>query len=330
MRGLSEVQPFNGADADGRSESAFAGSVSGFGAAHFWSLGTLVLQQILAHMKITSTKLLMIVLTIACARAAFAIDVSVDAHCNIFGAGHPPPNDAPSVGSNGGGVAPVLISLTALGNPTTLQFKATGSVSYCPSCGANGPDGGDFLTAAPSYNGISGITNFPARSLVAVFTSDTEPANPAPTPLDFALIGTNYAALTPQLRQIFYVGDGFTATNTAQVISVPAGTTKLYLGLIDGDSYEDTPDAYNDNSGAFSVTVSSAALALGIEYSTGKPGISIFGPVGSSNRVEYVTALPATNWIALTNIVLTGNPTFLYDTSSSGDRARFYRALQWP
>jgi hypothetical protein len=281
-------------------------------------------------MKTTSTKILMIVLTVACARVASAIDVSVDAQCNIYGAGHTPPNDAPTVGSNGGGVAPVMVSLTALGNPTTLQFTATGSVSYCPGCGANGPDGADFLTAAPSYNGISGITNFPARSLLAVFTSDTEPANPAPSPLDFALIGTNYATLAPQLRQIFYLGDGLTATNTAQVISVPAGATKVYLGLVDGDSYEDTPDAYDDNSGAFSVTVISASLALGIEYSTGKPGISIFGPVGSSNRIEYVTALPATNWIPLTNIVLTGNPTFLYDTSSSGDRARFYRALQWP
>ena len=281
-------------------------------------------------MKTTSTKILMIVLTIACAHAAPIIDVSVDAHCNIYGAGHPPPNDAPTVGSNGGGIAPILIPLTSLGNAPTLQFKATGSVSYCPNCGANGPDGGDFITAAPSYNGISGITNFPARSLVAVFTSDTEPANPAPSPLDFALIGTNYTTLAPQLRQIFYLGDGLTATNTAQLISVPVGATKLYLGFVDGDSYEDTPDAYDDNSGAFSVTVSSAALSLGIEYSTGKPGISIFGPVGSSNRVEYVTALPATNWITLTNIVLTGNPIFLYDTSSSGDRARFYRALQLP
>jgi hypothetical protein len=298
--------------------------------AQLFSLGTLVLQQILAHMTTTSTNILVIVLTIACAHAAPTIDVSVDAHCNIYGAGHPPPNDAPTVGSHGGGVAPILIPLASLGKASTLQFDATGSVSYCPSCGANGPDGADFISAAPSYNGISGITNFPARSLMAVFTSETEPANPAPPPLDFALIGTNYATLTPQLRQIFYLGNGLTATNTAQLISVPAGATKLYLGLIDGDSYDDTPDAYDDNSGAFSVTVSSAALSLGIEYSTGKPGISIFGPIGSSNRIEYVTALPATNWIALTNIVLTGIPTFLYDTSSSGDQARFYRAFQWP
>ena len=73
-----------------------------------------------------------------------------------------------------------------------------------------------------------------------------------------------------------------------------------------------------------------AGVYLGIEYSTGKPAISVFGSVGSSNRIEYATTLPATNWITLTNVVLTGIPTLLYDTSSSGDRARFYRAFQWP
>jgi hypothetical protein len=275
----------------------------------------------------------MIVLTAACAHAASAIDVSVDAHCNIYGAGHTPPNDAPTVGPHGGGLAPVLISLAALGNPNTLQFQATGSVSYCPGCENNGPDGANFIAAAPGYNGISGITNFPARSLVAVFTSETEPANPTPSTLDFAVIGTNYASLAPQLRQMFFIGNGLAATGTVQVIHVPAGATRLYLGLVDGDSYAVTPDWYDDNSGSFSVTVTvpmTAAVYLGMEYSTGKPGISVFGAVGSSNRIEYATTLPAINWIPLTNVVLTGIPTLLYDTSSSGDRARFYRAFQWP
>lgn len=224
---------------------------------------------------------------------------------------------------------PVLISLAALSNAPALRFLAGGSVSYCPPCGNNGPDGASFISAAPSYNGISGITNFPGRSLVAVFVSDAEPTNPAPVPLDFAIIGTNYATLAPELRQVFFLGDGLTANGMAQAIRVPAGATRLYLGLIDGYSYADTPDGYEDNSGSFSVSVT-PALFLGIEYSIGKPGISVFGPVGSSNRIEYATSLPTTNWISLTNIVLTGIPTLLYDTSSSGDPARFYRAFQWP
>jgi hypothetical protein len=281
-------------------------------------------------MKTPSTKILEIILAAVCAHAASAIDVSVDARCNIYGAGHPPPNDAPTVGPHGGGVAPVLIPLAALGSAPALQLRATGLISFCPSCGLYGPDGANFLSAAPAYNGISGITNFPGRSLVAVFTTETEPANPAPSPLDFTVIGTNYATLAPQLQQVFFIGSGLAATvGTAQVIRVPVGATKLYLGLVDGYSYADTPDGYDDNTGSFSATVT-AALSLGIEYTTGKPRISVFGPIGSTNWIEYATVLPTTNWIPLTNVVLTELPTLVDDPSSSGTPARFYRAFQGP
>ena len=286
-------------------------------------------RSISAPMKTTWTKILAAIMTAGLAQAAFAVDVSVDARCNIYGAGHLPPNDAPTVGTHGGGLPPVLILLAALSNAPALRFLASGSVSYCPSCGVNGPDGAGFISAAPSYNGVSGITNFPGRSLIAVFVGEVEPTNPAPAPLDFAIIGTNYATLAPGLRQMFFIGDGLTANGMAQVIRVPTGASRLYLGFIDAYSYTDTPDGYDDNSGSFSVAVT-PALFLGMEYSTGKPGISVFGPVGSTNRIEYTTALPASNWIPLTNIVLTGIPTLLYDNSSAGDPARFYRAYQWP
>jgi hypothetical protein len=269
-------------------------------------------------------------LTIAWANITSAVDVTVDSMCNIYGAGHPsPPNNAPTVGPHGGGVPPVLIIMSALNNAPWLQFYATGTVAYCPSCGNYGPDGNNLIYDAPSYNGISGITNGPGRGLVAVFTSETEPANPAPAALNFGIIGTNYATLAPQLRQVFFIGNGLTGSGSAQAVRVPAGATRLYLGLVDGYSYDDTPDGYQDNSGAFSVSVN-PALFLGIDYATLKPGISVFGPVGSSNRIEYTTVLPATSWVPLTNVVITNIPTMLYDPSASGDSARFYRAFRWP
>ena len=47
-----------------------------------------------------------------------------------------------------------------------------------------------------------------------------------------------------------------TANGSLQTIIVPPGATRLYLGFVDGYTYQDTPDGYDDNSGALSVTVS--------------------------------------------------------------------------
>lgn len=270
------------------------------------------------------------VLAATCAARAWALEVTVDAQCNIYGAGHPPPNDAPSVGSHGGGIAPVEISLTDLGRPPSLMLRATGAITMCSSCGSNGPDGDGKTGNNPGYNGISGITNAPGRSLRAVFTSDSEPTNPAPPALDFARIGTNYITLAPALNQMFFIGNGWAEPQAAaQVIQVPAGATRLYLGFVDGNGYSDTPDWYVDNSGSLAVTVS-AALYLRIDFATGQPGIWVYGSPGSSNRIEYTTALPAAGWTPLTNVVLNTVPTVLYDANSSGDGARFYRAISLP
>ncbi|MEJ0090753.1 MAG: hypothetical protein WDM80_13545 [Limisphaerales bacterium] len=259
------------------------------------------------------------------------IVLSVDARCNIYGAGHPSaPDNAPTVGTHSGGLPPVMVTLGALTNAASLVFHATGNVSYCPVCGNNGPDGADFLFNAPSYKGISGITNSPGRSLVGVFTSDVEPVNPAPTALDFGVIGTNYATLAPQLRQQFFIGDGLTSVaGGVQTVRVPAGATRLYLGFVDGTTFDNIPDWYEDNTGSLSVTVASA-FYLDIKYSAGKPLISVFSAAGFTNRIEYATTLSPANWTPLTNVVLTGIPTLLYDASASGDKARFYRAFQWP
>ena len=178
--------------------------------------------------------LLIFLLTIlACARVEAGVGVAVSAECNVFGAGHNSPNNTPDVGPNGGGIPPVMIPLTALSNSPALQFQAAGTISFCPYCGSFGPDGNGLLYAAPSYNGISGITNSPARGLIAVFTGATEPANPAPPSLDFSVIGTNFATLSPQLNQLFFIGAGVITTNDApQTIF------------------------YDDNSGSLSVNVS--------------------------------------------------------------------------
>lgn len=199
--------------------------------------------------------LIVLILALACRDLPAAVTVSVDAACNIYGAGHTPPNDTPDVGPHGGGVAPVMVSLAALSNAPALQFQASGSVSFCSGCALNGPDGNGGTWAGPGYNGISGITNVPARSLIAAFVNANEPTNPAPASLDFGVIGTGFASLAPQLNQLFFIGDGVNGAGASQTFIVPPGATRLYLGFVDGYTYEDTPDGYDDNTGSLSVTV---------------------------------------------------------------------------
>src|SRR3546814_3579660 len=60
----------------------------------------------------------------------------------------------------------------------------------------------------------------------------------------------NQLGQSPALRQPFYIGDGRTRDGQRQLITVPAGATRLYLGVMDSARW-------NDNSGAFEVTVRS-------------------------------------------------------------------------
>ena len=105
--------------------------------------------------------LIFLILAMACSEIRAAVTVSVNGMCNVYGAGHAPPNNAPDVGPHGGGIAPVMISLAALSNAPALQFQASGTVSFCSGCGFYGPNGDGAVWAGPSYNGISGITNMP-------------------------------------------------------------------------------------------------------------------------------------------------------------------------
>jgi hypothetical protein len=272
-----------------------------------------------------------IIIALALNRTVLAYDLSVNGNCNIYGAGHPAPNNAPTLGTHGGGIPPASVSLSLLGNPSTLNIKASGTVSFCTSCGNNGPNGtSSFITDAAPLRGISGITNLPARSLVAVFTSDVEPFDPAPASLNFGSIGTGYSTLSPLLRQMFFVGTGSNSLSTStQAILVPSGATHIYFGLVDGYSYQDTPDGYEDNNGAFSVSIN-PSLYLKIDSQNSIPGVSVYGATGSTNRLEYLASLSSTNWTFLTNVILNTSPTRITDASFSTNKTRYYRAVKLP
>ena len=64
------------------------------------------------------------------------------------------------------------------------------------------------------------------------------------------------------------------------------------------------------------VTVASLAV---------RPTITIAGAVVKTYRIEYADILTPTNWMPLTNLVLTVSPQHHVDFTAEGQPRRFYR-----
>lgn len=195
----------------------------------------------------------------------------VNGDANIFGAGHtipPAPGGGHSGPGSGGGELPPVFSFAA-GSGQILTFSSvTGTVGWAtwPRTISNGPDGGQGDADISSYGGLSGIVDHGRWFyLTGVFLNDSEPLDPAPSRLDFTN-GWDFVDLSPQLNQVFFVGDGLTGTGAVQQFHVPNGATRLFLGFADGPSFQGAPGQYDDDTGLltanFAVTPEPSGLAL--------------------------------------------------------------------
>jgi hypothetical protein len=108
------------------------------------------------------------------------------------------------------------------------------------------------ITAVGSISGISSADG--GGYLIGVFLADAVPTGPPPATLDFTR-DRDFASLSPELAQTFFIGDGRTATGRRQRFHVPTGATRLYLGVGDAWSFQGPPGFYADNSGSFKVAV---------------------------------------------------------------------------
>jgi hypothetical protein len=155
--------------------------------------------------------------------------------------------------------SPVLVS-TGL-NMTAgsyLTFSASGVTDY-NGCAGTSPDGGACSFAATaSALGIS-TYNGPANALIGVFLDANTPGGVAPAGMDFSTPGSlSQSTVSPQLNQVFFIGDGRTGLGTGAVqrFVIPAGATRLFLASSDG-----VGASYN-NFGSFAVVVSDAAAPV--------------------------------------------------------------------
>ena len=112
--------------------------------------------------------------------------------------------------------------------------------------------GGNYSSTYYNENGIADMT-CPIDALVGVFLDDSDPrVSSAPTPanLDFSTqTSRDFTTLKPQLKQLFFIGDGLASNGTVQNFVPPKGATRLYLAT--WDFYE-----WNNNSGQRTVLVS--------------------------------------------------------------------------
>lgn len=158
--------------------------------------------------------------------------------------------------------SPILVTGLSLIRGNALTFGVTGSVDFAGGSPTDPPDG-NFNFSVGSQNGLSGYTA-PTNALVGVFLGASQPdLTDAPADLDFTTIGTSFTSLSPQLKQIFFIGDGLTGVGTGslQQFVIPTGATRLFLGTVDGSGW------FN-NSGQFHVSITAGGAAAAPEPST--------------------------------------------------------------
>jgi len=193
----------------------------------------------------------------------------------FFGTDTAPANSPVAVNVAGGTI--VTFSILAF-SPTSVD---TSCFDTTADAGACYPD--EFTFSPGPTNGIS-LANLPAGALVGVFVAAGGPSGAAPSTLNFTGaggIGTAFATLSPELDQLFFIGDGLTGTGTGstQQFIAPSGAGTLYLAV------SDSVGASTGNLGSITADVSSSAVAPIPEPATiSLVGMGIVGLVGAAKR----------------------------------------------
>jgi hypothetical protein len=226
--------------------------------------------------------------------------------------------------ASGGDVAPTQSPAEVVGLAIVpgdgLIFAASGTEANVTNRTAFGPEGNTNHVLAHSAGAQNGIStcNAPIDSLLGVFLGPDLPSlYPAPANLDFGTqAARDYTNLSPDLKQVFFIGDCVTSSGLAQTVVVPAGATRLFLGPMDGFHWY-------DNVGAFTVIVTSVPRLdirpadlwhAGISWPTNAPDYLL----------EYSTNMPASEWIPITNSSIVVGDKFLV-TVDVAFRQQFFR-----
>ena len=146
----------------------------------------------------------------------------------------------------------------AAGDVVKVLDPASGGISFFNGFGGTvfGPEGNGVpgSSSIGPFGGISGYLGTQG-ALVGLFLNDDVPNGVAPARLDFSVsgLGTEFLSLSPGLGQVFFIGDGETASDVAQSFLTPTGATRLFIGITDAFGFNGAPGAFDDNDGAYRI-----------------------------------------------------------------------------
>jgi hypothetical protein len=151
------------------------------------------------------------------------------------------------------------VSFTPLRAPDVHLHKCPGGREAILAQGPDGNPGGcpgklpgGTIDAAGIVSGIASADR--VGYIVGVFLSDEAPEGQPPATPNFEE-GYDFARFSPAIAQLFFIGDGRSADGTQQRFDIPAGATRLYLGLADAYGFVGPPGAYGDNEGSLRLVV---------------------------------------------------------------------------
>jgi hypothetical protein len=171
--------------------------------------------------------------------------------------------------------SPIAVGMT-VNTGDSLSFNSiTGTARHDPNLTDYEPDGETdqvghnnittnyYTSFGPEFYNENGIAdmNCPINALVGVFLDDNAPnSTPAPSQnLDFSTDASrNFSSLHPQLKQLFFIGDGLQDDGTPQTFVAPKGATRLFLAT--WDFYQ-----WNNNLGERNVQIVRPARVITVE-----------------------------------------------------------------
>lgn len=144
------------------------------------------------------------------------------------------------------------------GDTVRVADPAVGGINFFNGLGPPffGPEGNSPTSILGSLGDISGYRGTEG-ALTGVFLDDSVPSGSSPpATLDFSTSASrDFLSLSPELGQVFFIGDGQTSGGTLQDFVAPSGSTRLFFGIPDGFGFNGHPGAYDDNDGAYLITV---------------------------------------------------------------------------
>ncbi|MBZ5608499.1 MAG: hypothetical protein LAP38_09590 [Acidobacteriia bacterium] len=244
--------------------------------------------------------------TLSAAGGTTSGTATVQSTADIFLSGH-----SGTIGISSPGTAPPMVAVSGSAGKVFRFSGATGTWN-CQGGGAtSGPDGDNCYSSTniASYRGISGIIHTSKTMfLVGVFLSDAEPADPAPARLDVSTANTA-TSIQPLLAQTFFIGDGLTSGGATQEFTIPAGATRLFLGIADAGGFQGGPCCYEDNSGSVKISWQIGASSGGGGGGGGGGNCSYYVnpltnsiPAAGGTGLVLITTAPTCAWTAKSNV----------------------------